>query len=112
MKIYAAVLFCVMLAGCASPPPEVPQFGPLLADQLFSPPSANINPAEGFAINPAMRHYIDTEVPRLFRVEGFQQGLFGALYRKDQLKLEYDTEKTRTAAEAFDARSGNCLSLV
>ncbi len=31
---------------------------------------------------------------------------------KAQLKLEYDGAFTRNAAEAFDARTGNCLSLV
>ena len=28
------------------------------------------------------------------------------------MRLDYDTEVTRTAAEAFDARAGNCLALV
>jgi tetratricopeptide (TPR) repeat protein len=37
--------------------------------------------------------------------------LIDALSRGD-LKLEYDAESTRTAAQAFDARSGNCLALV
>jgi Tfp pilus assembly protein PilF len=111
MKIHAAILFCATLASCATPP-EAPQTGSLLSDQLFSPPSVRINADDVFAVSPAMRHYIDTEVPRQFQGEGLQQSLFGALYRKDQLKLEYDTEKTRTASEAFDARSGNCLSLV
>lgn len=35
-----------------------------------------------------------------------------ALYRRGDLRLEYDASITRTAAEAFDARSGNCLALV
>jgi len=37
--------------------------------------------------------------------------LIDALYRGD-LKLEYDAAMTRTAAQAFEARSGNCLALV
>ena len=37
--------------------------------------------------------------------------LIDALYQGD-LKLEYDAEVTRTAAETFDARAGNCLALV
>ena len=44
--------------------------------------------------------------------QGAQAGLVDALYRRAQLKLEYDAATTKTAAEAFDARSGNCLSLV
>ncbi len=38
--------------------------------------------------------------------------LFDALYSKGLLKLEYDAAQTRNAAQTFDARAGNCLSLV
>ena len=38
--------------------------------------------------------------------------LLEALYTQGELRLEYDARRTRTAAEAFDARMGNCLSLV
>src|SRR5262249_17386985 len=43
---------------------------------------------------------------------GRQQALTEALYHHQQLKLEYDSAMTRNAAQAFDAREGNCLSLV
>jgi transglutaminase-like putative cysteine protease len=35
-----------------------------------------------------------------------------ALYQPDQIRLEYDAAVTRNAAQAFEARTGNCLSLV
>jgi Flp pilus assembly protein TadD len=38
--------------------------------------------------------------------------LFDALYAKGQLRLDYDNSRTRNAAEAFEARSGNCMSLL
>ena len=44
--------------------------------------------------------------------QGREKALVQALYAKGELKLDYDTELTRNAAEAFAARSGNCLSLV
>lgn len=44
--------------------------------------------------------------------KGMQQGLFDALYSEKQLKLEYNAEHTRNAAQTFTARTGNCLSLV
>src|SRR5204863_7553191 len=44
-------------------------------------------------------------------IGGPQRGLVEALYSKTQLKLEYDSELTRNAAETFKARAGNCLSL-
>ena len=48
----------------------------------------------------------------LSAVYAARQALIDALYVKDALHLAYDAEATRTAAEAFDARAGNCLSLV
>jgi tetratricopeptide (TPR) repeat protein len=59
-----------------------------------------------------MRHYLAIEISDQIRTKGAQAGLVDALYRRAQLKLEYDAATTKTAAEAFDARSGNCLSLV
>jgi Tfp pilus assembly protein PilF len=53
-----------------------------------------------------------TEVAHQLRSKGRQQGLIDALYKRDQLKLEYDAAVTRNASQAFDARAGNCLSLV
>jgi len=43
---------------------------------------------------------------------GIQQRFAGALYTKGELRLEYESVRTRNAAEAFEARTGNCLSLV
>src|SRR5205814_2507802 len=53
-----------------------------------------------------------TEVSTDFHSRGYQQGFVEALYTKGKLKLEYESTETRNAAEAFDARAGNCLSLV
>ena len=41
-----------------------------------------------------------------------RQALTEALYNRSKLQLEYDSTITRTAAQAFEARQGNCLSLV
>jgi tetratricopeptide (TPR) repeat protein len=111
MRLYPAVLLLsVLLAGCAAPPVvPAPQ---LFNDRLFAPPTTRVSDVDIFSISPAMRHYLSDEISDQLRAEGRQQGLFDALYRKDQLKLEYDAAITRTAAQAFDARSGNCLSLV
>jgi tetratricopeptide (TPR) repeat protein len=111
MKIpVCASIACLCLAGCAAAPvAPAPQ---LFHDTSFAAPSIRINSVDVFAISPAMRHYLSDEISDQLRAEGRQQGLFDALYRKDQLKLEYDAAITRTAAQAFDARSGNCLSLV
>jgi len=58
-----------------------------------------------------MREYLRSKrVSQAFAGDRRRQ-LIDALYHGD-LKLEYDAAITRTAAEAFDARSGNCLALV
>jgi Tfp pilus assembly protein PilF len=111
MKIIATLLLA-LLAGCASvgrqPPPDA-----LFADQSFAAPSAPISTDALFTLTPAMRDYMRS--PR-FRQrlldKGRIHGLLHALYEKGELKLEYDSSMTRTAAQTFDARAGNCLSLV
>jgi Tfp pilus assembly protein PilF len=107
------VVACLGLGGCAQvskAPPE--PVAPLLQDQSFAPPAQPVRPEQVFALSPAMAHYIDKEISRRIRRSGRQQGLIDALYDRDMLRLEYDSATTRTASEAFAARSGNCLSLV
>jgi hypothetical protein len=65
-----------------------------------------------FALSPAMRDYLEHDIAPLIQRRGAQQGLVEALQARAQLRLEYDAEFTRTAAQAFDERAGNCLSLV
>lgn len=105
------VLLSLVLAACASAPPQ-PAAHPYFADQLFQPPTAPIDPASVFAVSDEMRHYIDAEVVNEMGAKGRQRALAQALRSGAQLKLDYDSSYTRNAAEAFAARSGNCLSLV
>ena len=101
----------LVVAGCASaPPPERPSA--LYADALFAAPSEPVSTAGVLEVDDAMRRYLAVDIaPQLHR-QGAQDGLIAALYKHSQLKLDYDSGRTRTAAEAFAARSGNCLSLV
>jgi tetratricopeptide (TPR) repeat protein len=110
MKHWMSLGLCIALAACASaPPPPAPEH--LFADEIFAPPSQRIDPSEVFAMSGAMREYAAQMAP-LLRQRGMQQGLVEALYRRGELKLDYDAALTRNAAQAFDARAGNCLSLV
>ena len=104
---------CVALAGCAGAPlaPQPPATH-LFDDAAYAPPTQRIDATQLFALSDAMRHYLDVEIAGSLRANGRQRGLVDALFRRGQLKLEYDSALTRTAAEAFDARAGNCLSLV
>jgi len=111
MRNAIMLLIAVMLAGCATAP-VTGRYEPLFRDQLFAAPSERIDARDVFAINDAMRRYLATEIAARSLNRTFQQGLIDALYDKQQLRLEYDTEITRNAAQTFATRSGNCLSLV
>jgi len=103
----------LLVAACSSAPPAV-QLAPqvLLHDQSFTPPTQRIDAREVFATDDAMRSYLRNNargpLPLHSRVDWFVE----SLYKRGELKLEYDTAVTRTAAQAFEARAGNCLSLV
>jgi Flp pilus assembly protein TadD len=106
-----AFVLCSALAACSTAP-RAPALEPYLRDDLFARPTQPIDPKEVFALNDAMRHYVHFEISRDLRLQGPMDGLVDALYRKDRLKLSYDSGATRNAREAFEARKGNCLSLV
>ena len=109
MKSWALILCAALLSACAgapqrTPPPQV------FHDTLFQPPSTPIDTARVFALSPRMQAYLRDEISQASGKDVRRQ-LFDALYRKDKLQLDYDSALTRNAAETFDARAGNCLSL-
>lgn len=106
------LLFFVLLSACATPPPVAPRPEFLFHDELFAAPSERVGADGIFALSEPMRQYLRTDLANQLRNRNPQVGLIDALYKKGQLKLEYDAVVTRNAAEAFEARSGNCLSLV
>ncbi len=111
MNAWAVLLLSALLAACATPPEPLP-VGGFLSDAQFAAASEPIRPEAVFAISPAMQRYLDREITDKMRTQGRQQALIDALYSKGELRLEYDSALTRNAAQAFEARSGNCLSLV
>jgi Flp pilus assembly protein TadD len=88
---------------------EAPSF---FDDAGFAPSTEPLNAADVFKVTPAMLDFIDKQIMPVSRSKGLQAGLTDALYNRSQLQLEYEASKTRNAAEAFEARQGNCLSLV
>lgn len=102
----------MLLAGCASPPALAPSPQGLLRDDLFGAVGPVPAPQQVLAMTPAMVDYAEQEITALARSKGLRQGMLDALYKRGQLQLEYDDSRTRNAAEAFEARRGNCLSLV
>ena len=105
-----------LLAACSAlplAPLAPPRF---LYDQHFGPADGIQEQADIFALSPAMRAYADQHLnPAALRAQGPQdprQALLAALYQNSRLRLRYDDSVTRTAAQAFEQRAGNCLSLV
>lgn len=113
MKHWIALLTGWLLLGCAAVGPALPlQTEAVFADALFAPAARPHDGRDLFAATPAMQRYIAEQIEPQVRRKGAQRALLEALYTEGELRLEYDAARTRTAAEAFDARRGNCLSLV
>ena len=111
LGLLSPLLLCAALAGCATAPAPPPP-PDLFNDASFAAPTVPVDPQQAFAMSDAMRHYVRVDIAREARSKNPRRALADALRNREGLKLEYDADMTRTAAQAFDARSGNCLSLV
>lgn len=111
MKRHLWIAATALLGACAHAVGDHPP-APVFADQHFAAPSATVDVQAVFSLSPAMRRYLSDHVAAKVTTRGGPYGLIEALYTSGALKLDYDATVTRNAAEAFEARSGNCLSLV
>lgn len=113
LSLILAQCLLVLLSACASPQPPSAPPPSLFADADFGAPVEPVGSAGLFTLSPAMRAYLKSSSFSVqLRDNGLEHGLLNALYSKSDLQLEYDSSRTRTAAETYAARSGNCLSLV
>ena len=112
MRNWLLFLLSTLLAACAGPQALTQRPDHLFDDSLFAAPSERISASEVFALSDPMKQYLNTEIEAQLRRKGKVRGLIDALYEKGELKLDYDASMTRNAVQAFEARSGNCLSLV
>lgn len=106
------MLTTVIALSACSTAPVISAQPQLFHDELFAAPASLVNPDRIFQVDTAIRQFIANEITTQLKTNSHQRALFNALYNKAQLRLEYDSSMTRNAAEAFAARSGNCLSLV
>lgn len=108
-----AALVAFTASGCAGVRPASQSAHELFADASFQPPSSPASSADLFTLSPAMRAYLrSARFAALLRTHGQERGLVEALYRTGELQLDYDASVTRNAADTYDLRTGNCLSLV
>lgn len=113
LKWMGSLLCTGALWGCATPPlPPAAPVDHLLHDSAFTASAQTVDADAALRLTPVMRQYLSDQIaPRQIRLPG-REALIDALYERSALQLKYDPSTTRTAAEAFDARAGNCLSLV
>jgi len=83
---------------------------PLFHDALFKRPAIPVDSTAIFALDAPMRRFLAQKIAPQTRERDQRRRLLDAL--AGELRLDYDAEETRTAAQAFAAREGNCLSLV
>ncbi len=114
MKACVPFLLCLVLAACATTASRGAAGGrsPVQRSIVRRPVGAHQPRHCALAVSPAMKHFVDVEIAEQLHAVGYLPGFVQALQTKGQLKLQYDAERTRNAAEAFDVRAGNCLSLV
>lgn len=106
-----AILLIASLGGCANAPTtRTSDVASLFRDNLFKPPSKPVDSRAIFAVDASMQRFIDQEITPHTRDKDKRQVLVAALGGK--LRIDYDSEMTRTASQTFAAREGNCLSLV
>ena len=105
----------VLASGCVTAPaaPSMPAAADLFSDALFQIAAQPVRADQLFSLSAPMKAHLDSPAFRTqLKVAGPQRGLFDALYKKGDLKLQYDAEVTRDAAGTFAAGKGNCLSLI
>ena len=107
MKTWTALLVCALLAACATTPPAPPppRVEHLFNDALFGRPSERVDRDDVFRLSDDMRHHLGGEIAVLLRNRQPQRALIEALYQNGRLKLEYNTEITRTASQTYRTRS-------
>jgi Tfp pilus assembly protein PilF len=105
------MLLLALLAACAPLPPTPPPPQALLADARFAPPAEPVSADTVFALDDEMRAFAAALLASPEGQRDARRALVQALTKAGPLRLRYDTGGTRTAAQAFHARAGNCLSL-
>ncbi|MCA0176036.1 MAG: tetratricopeptide repeat protein [Proteobacteria bacterium] len=107
------------LVGCAHVTQDAPPTEPVLAQALaradarFAPLPVVEDADSALRVSATMQAYLNDVIrPLLRKGDDPRRVLLHALLDQRRLRLEYDGGPTRNAAQAFDDRRGNCLSLV
>jgi len=101
----------IFLSACSTPSVDL-HSNQLFHDDFFKTPAQPVNTTEIFALSDEMARYIESDFRKDIYTNGLRKGLFEALGRRAEMKIDYDATVTKNAADTFRTRSGNCLSLV
>lgn len=110
-RFTSLAIFVLLLCSCTTTPTATQRSENLFHDDFFSRNATSFDPKSVFELSPSMHAYLRNSVLTRQRTAN-AKSLLNALYDIDRLQLEYDSTYTRTAKEAFDAKKGNCISLV
>lgn len=108
------VLLSLMLSGCASHSQKVvvnPQ--PFLADEIFEGYQhvAVESESKVFALTPQMRSFVDRQILRVDDPKTRIRKLVKGIFDHSNMNLLYDSSANTTAAQTFENRIANCLSM-
>jgi Tfp pilus assembly protein PilF len=111
-RLVPLLLFVFFAMGCVSAP-VVNQTAnsSIFHDDYFVPNTAQFEPKSVFELSPVMQTYLRNSVLNR-QSNANAKTLLNALYDVNRLQLEYESSYTRNAKEAFEAKKGNCISLV
>lgn len=111
-RLGALAVLAALAGGCASVPSPGAPPADLFADEGFEASPAVLDPADIFALGDTTRQQLMELLRPLARSLGPRHALMTALFDRHALRIDYDASVTRTAEQTFQARAGNCLSLV
>lgn len=105
-----------LLTGCAAAPTRIvadysPGVQQELLEQLLGGPQDLIVPVDILEFGSELKQYVDSHIDRSWGPERRLQGLRKMLFGTENLNIQYDHTRTRTAIETFETKLGNCLSM-
>lgn len=111
MKPLLALFFSVLCTACSSLPDSKMTPDQVLNAGVFEyqPGLVDVGEAQVLALDPAMEAFLDAHIADTRNRNKQLRQLLQAIVDSESFGLVYDTT-TRTAAETFAARRGNCIS--
>lgn len=109
-------LLHAVLTGCATAPTGIvvgysPGVQQELLKQALGGPQDLIVPVDILEFGSELKQYVDSHIDRSWAPQRRLRGLRKMLFGSENLNIQYDSTKTRTAIETFETKLGNCLSM-